>query len=377
MSAAPLRTWLEISGPALRANVATLRKQVGVEPGLIAMVKANAYGHGMIPVARELLNTGEIAALGVADIDELRALRAARIETPVLLCSAALPGEMGEIVALRGQPTLSTLAEAKHLNTAARQAGTVAAAHFKLDTGMGRLGLPAAEAATALRAILRLPHLRIVALYTHCARADDNGGFTRKQAALFAAWRENFPGFPWHLANSAAILGDPAFHGDFVRPGLALYGLPPRPEDKAHLRPVMTWKTRITLLRRAAKGTTVSYGGTYRLPQPQTLATLAVGYGDGYPRVLSNRAEVLLGGKRCPVRGRVTMDQIIIDASTVPAAKVGTEVVLLGQQGKQEITADELAHLAGTINYEIVTGTSDRLPRLYRGFKALPPRPPS
>ncbi len=379
-TAPPLRTWLEIDGAALRKNVAFLRATVkrhargGAVPQIIAMVKSNAYGHGNA-IVPELLRRIPDAVFGLADLDELRAFRAAGWTAPVFLSSPVLPEELEEALTLRGWPVLSTRAEAAILAKAARKLGenVIAEAHFKVDTGMGRLGLPPAEAARELDAILKKhPNVRIVGLLTHFARSDDDDGLTRRQLALFTAFRKQFPGIPWHAANSAALLHHPrAVAGAaWVRPGLALYGLPPRPGDARHLHPILTWKARVTFVRKAAAGTTVSYGATYRLSRPQTLATVSVGYGDTYPRILSNRASVLIGGVRCPIRGRVTMDQIVVDASRVPAGKLraGAEAVLLGKQGKEEITADELAKLAGTISYEIVTGTSLKLPRVYRNF---------
>ncbi|MDE1170421.1 MAG: alanine racemase [Verrucomicrobium sp.] len=367
---APLRTWIEVDGAALRHNLSFLHKRAD-GARIVAAVKANAYGHGLLPVARELAAAASpVAACGVADVDELRALRRGRgWVRPVLLLSAAQKEEMEEIVSLRGWPTLSTVQEARWLAAAARKLGRTAEAHFKVDTGMGRLGLPPEEAVAALRAVLRLPGLRIGGLCSHCAAADDDPAFTRRQARVFHAWRAAFPEIPWHLENSAALLSgaatDGGRHGDWVRPGLALYGLGPRPEDEPLLRPVLSLKARLTLVRRLPAGRTISYGATYRLPRPQTLAVVAAGYGDGYPRALSNRADVLVRGVRCPVRGRVTMDQIIVDVSGAPGARSGDAAVLLGRQDGEEIAARELAEKAGTISYEIVTRLAERLPRRY------------
>jgi len=368
MSSLPLRTWLQIDRAALRHNLAVIGKRIGSGPKIIAAVKANAYGHGMIAVAREALAAGA-AVLGVADLDELRALRRAEIAAPVLLFDPALAAELPEIVALDGWVTLSTYEEAARLDRAARKAGRIAEAHFKVDTGMGRVGLTPALAVRELQRILRLTHVRVLAVYSHFASADSDPAFTRRQLAAFRVVRREFPEMPWHFANSPALLRDPAaFRASaYVRAGLALYGIPPRPADRARyrLRPVLAWKARVTLVRPLEKGATVSYGATYRLSRAERLATIAVGYGDGYPRALSNRASVLIGGRRCPIRGRVTMDQIVVDVSRVPRARAGDEVVLLGRQGKEEITADELARHAGTISYEIVTRLAERLPRLY------------
>ena len=379
----PLRTWLEIDGAALRRNaaflLATAKKHAAARnqpaPRIIAMVKSNAYGHGPF-IIPELLRFLPNAVIGLADLDELRAFRASGQsdpDSPVFLSSPVLPQELEEALTLKGWPVLSTSAEAAILAKAAKKLGVTAEAHFKVDTGMGRLGLPPGEAARELRIVLKkFPAVRIVGIMTHFASADSDEAMTRRQLALFEKFRALFPAIPWHAANSAALLHTPrAVAGaTWVRPGLALYGLPPRPADARHLKPALSWKARVTFVRRAAAGTTVSYGATYRLPKAQTLATVSVGYGDTYPRHLSNRGIVLIGGVRCPIRGRVTMDQIVVDASRVPAKKLhaGAEAVLLGKQEKQEITADELARLAGTISYEIVTGTSLKLPRVYRNF---------
>ncbi|CAB4244564.1 Alanine racemase [Methylacidimicrobium sp. AP8] len=372
MNAGALRCWAEIDGSALRHNLAVIRSRIAEETKLIAVVKANAYGHGLVPVAKELVGGGA-DVLGVSNVQEAAELRAAGITTtPILLLSACLPNEFAQAIACRAWPTISTYEEAKRLNAAARKAGVRAQAHFKIDTGMGRLGLWGAEAVKELKRAERLPSVEIGAVCTHFSSADEDPERTEAQWTEFLRWRPHFADKKLHVANSAALWRKTVYACSFVRIGLALYGLPPMPFLRRLLRPVLSWKTRITLLRQLPAGRTVSYGATYVLRKAQTVATLAIGYGDGYSRSLSNRAQVLVRGSRCRIRGRVTMDQTIVDVSGVPGCKVGDEAVVLGSQGDQAIYAEELAKMAGTIGYEILTSVGARVPRIYRNFHFLP-----
>ncbi len=367
-----LRCWAEIDGSALRHNLSVVRSRIPPEAKLVAVVKANAYGHGLIPVAKELVGGGA-EVLGVSNVEEAAELRAAGVETtPILLLSACLPEEFPKAIACRAWPTLSTYEEARRLNAAAQKAGERAVAHFKIDTGMGRLGLWGAEAVKELKRAERLPAVEIGAVCTHFGSADEDPERTEQQWNELMRWRPCFADKPLHVANSAALWRKTVYACSYVRVGLALYGLPPMPFLRRLLRPVMAWKTRITLLRHLSAGRTVSYGATYVLRKAQKLATLAVGYGDGYSRVFSNRAQVLAHGSRCRVRGRVTMDQTIVDVSHAAGCKVGDEIVLLGSQGDQAIYAEELAKIAGTIGYEIVTAVGSRVPRVYLDFRSFP-----
>jgi alanine racemase len=367
-----LRCWAEIDGSALRHNLSVVRSRIPQETKLIAVVKANAYGHGLVPVAKELVKGGA-DLLGVSNVEEAAELRAAGLATtPILLLSACLPAEFPRAIECRAWPTISTYEEARRLNAAAQKSGRRAIAHFKIDTGMGRLGLWGAEAIQELKRAEQLPAVEIEAVCTHFSSADEDPERTEEQWTELMRWRPHFAEKALHVANSATLWRKTVYACSFVRVGLALYGLPPMPFLRRLLRPVMSWKTRITLLRHLSAGRTVSYGATYLLRKAQRLATLAVGYGDGYFRALSNRAQVLVRGNRCRIRGRVTMDQTVVDVSSAAGCKVGDEVVLLGAQGDQVIHAEELARIAGTIGYEIVTAVGSRVPRIYREFLSVP-----
>ncbi len=335
----------------------------------MAVVKANAYGHGLIPTAKELEAIGT-DWLGVANVAEGEALREAGLKLPILLLSATLPEEMADAVRLDLALTLSTLAEARQLDRIARKMRRKARVHFKIDTGMGRLGCWHQQAREELARMRRLPGLVIEGLCTHFAAADDNAGLTHAQWEAISPFFAENPTLLRHAANSPAVTRQYGFSADMVRVGLALYGIPPTAEDQGlGLQPVLTWKTRVTLLHEMARGRTVSYGATYRVPARELHAVVAMGYGDGYFRLHSGASHMLVRGKRCPIRGRVTMDQIMIDVTRVPGVRVGDEVVALGSQGGDEIRARELATQAQTIPWEILTNIGARVPRTYKYFK--------
>ena len=363
------RCWVEVDGRALRHNFKILRGLIPRATRLMAVVKANAYGHGLVPMARELEAIGT-DWLGVANVAEGAAIREAGVRLPILLLSATLPGEMDEAVRQKLTLTLSSYDEAKRLDRIARALGREAGVHFKIDTGMGRLGCWHPLARAELARIRRLGNLAVEGLCTHFASADDNAGLTQTQwQAISPIFAEN-ENLLRHAANSPAVTRRYGFHADMVRLGLALYGIAPNPDDQGlGLRPVLAWKSRVTLLREMTRGRTVSYGATYRVPSRQLQAVVAMGYGDGYFRLHSNASHMLVRGKRCPVRGRVTMDQIIIDVTRVAGCRVGDEVVALGAQGGEEIRARELALQAQTIPWEILTNISARVPRIYRHFR--------
>jgi alanine racemase len=363
------RCWVEVDGRALRQNFRALRGLVPKTTKLMAVVKANAYGHGLIPTAKELEAIGT-DWLGVANVAEGEALREAGLKLPILLLSATLPEEMADAVRLDLALTLSTLAEARQLDRIARKMRRKARVHFKIDTGMGRLGCWHQQAREELARMRRLPGLVIEGLCTHFAAADDNAGLTHAQWEAISPFFAENPTLLRHAANSPAVTRQYGFSADMVRVGLALYGIPPTAEDQGlGLQPVLTWKTRVTLLHEMARGRTVSYGATYRVPARELHAVVAMGYGDGYFRLHSGASHMLVRGKRCPIRGRVTMDQIMIDVTRVPGVRVGDEVVALGSQGGDEIRARELATQAQTIPWEILTNIGARVPRTYKYFK--------
>jgi alanine racemase len=349
------RCWVEVDGRALARNLKVLRGLIPRTTRLLAVVKANAYGHGLVTTSQELEARG-VDWLGVANVAEGLLLRQAGVRLPILLLSATLPDELADAVRNGLTVTLSSLGEAKALDRVARRLGKKAEAHFKIDTGMGRLGRWHGEAHDDLARIRLLPNVILSGLCTHFASADDDARLTRAQWKAITPFFEQNRDLLCHAANSPAVTRRYGFHADMVRTGLALYGIAPNPADqRLGFRPALTWKSRICLLREVKAGRTVSYGATYRVPARQTHAVVAIGYGDGYLRA---------------IRGRVTMDQIVIDVTRVPAARVGNEVVALGRQGKGEITARELAHHAGTIPWEILTNIGSRVPRFYHHFTA-------
>jgi len=364
------RCWVEVDGRALRHNYKILRNLIPRTTRLMAVVKANAYGHGLVPMALELEAIGT-DWLGVANVAEGAALREAGIHLPILLLSATLPEEMEEAIGHKLTLTLSSSEEARRLDRIARAMRRKVEVHFKIDTGMGRLGCWHLRARKELEIIRRLPGLAVKGLCTHFASADDNAGLTLAQWQMISPFFAENEKLLRHAANSPAVTRRYGFNADMVRVGLALYGIAPNPDDQGlGLRPVLSWKSRVTLLHEMARGRTVSYGATYRVPSPQMQAVVAMGYGDGYFRLHSNASHLLVRGKRCPIRGRVTMDQVMIDVTRVPGCRVGDEVVALGSQGGEEIHARELATQAHTIPWEILTNIGARVPRIYKHFKS-------
>ncbi|HNG44921.1 MAG TPA: alanine racemase [Elusimicrobiota bacterium] len=366
-------TWAEIDLNAFRHNLKALARFLPRRVSIMAVLKADGYGHGALPLARAAARLGKKVRLwgfGVSSVEEGLALRAGGLRERILVLGSLYPFESLD-VALAGRltPTIGSRGAAQALASRARRLGRPAECHVKIDTGMGRIGMAPATAREALGLFQANPFLRVEGVYTHLACADS----APETAQQLRAFEEALGGLstrpPWvHAANSAGALGRPAARYDLVRPGIALFGVPPSPSlgKILSLRPVLSWKTRVVFVKMIPKGTPVSYGWTWRAPRRSRIATLPVGYADGYPRVLSNRGEVLLRGRRCPVVGRVTMDQILVDVTGLRGVDVGEEVVLIGQQGGQKITAEDLALAAGTIPYEILCGISKRVPRHHR-----------
>jgi alanine racemase len=365
---AALRCWAEIDLAAIRRNLAALRA-LSPGTGFMAVVKANAYGHGLPEVARAL--AGQVEMFGVANLAEARVCAAQAAGTQIFLLSAALPAEREAVVREGFVPAISTVEEGAAYAALAAP-GKKVPVHLEFDTGMGRMGVWHEEALAVARALAARPGLEITGLCSHLPSADEDDAYTSAQLARFHELvgqlrAEGLSCPAIHVENSAGLIRFPTLAGTLVRGGLALYGVSPCPEFQARLRPALAWKTRVLLVRDFAAGRTVSYGRTFTTPRPMRVATLAVGYADGYPRQVSGRgAAVLVGGRRCPVLGRVTMDQIMVDATAVPSAQAGDEAVLLGTQGAAEISASELAAWAGTIAWDIFTGLGARVMRCYR-----------
>jgi alanine racemase len=362
----PCRCWAEIDLGGFASNLTQLKERVSAGVQLAAVIKADAYGHGLQPSAVALKD--QVDLLAVANTAEAEGIRGAGVETPVVILGPALAEELPIIVRERFIPTLSTASEGRRL--AELVTGQPLDVHFVFDTGMGRIGLWNGEAAEEFRQLAKLPQLRVTALSSHLPVADEDREYTADQIERFRREAENLSGnLPGTILNSAGVLcfGDTARPRDVVRTGLALYGICPLPEFQSLFRPVLSLKTRVVLVRTLQAGRTVSYGRTFTTSRETKVATLGVGYGDGYLRHLSNvGAEVLIRGRRCPLLGRVTMDQTMVDVTGLPEVSVGDEVVLIGRQGDEEILASELARKSGTIAWEIFTGITKRVVRVYR-----------
>jgi len=359
--------WAEIDLDALRHNARVLW-EFAAPAGLVAVAKAGAYGHGAAEIARALQGEPGVALFGVACVEEGVALREAGVEMPILLLSAILPDEAPAVVEANLVPTVWSQELASALDSAAAAQGTVLEAHFKVDTGMGRLGVGHCEAAQRYRDLRAYENLRFTGMYTHLACADEQedrlSGLQLERFEAVLGQLSLPPEVLRHAANSAATLRYPEAHYDLVRPGLALYGTNPCPGLSADLplRPVMTWKARITNLKTVAAGETVSYGGTWRAMAETKIAIIPCGYADGYFRALSNRGEVLVNGERCKVVGRVTMDQILVDVTGLKQpARLGDGVTLFGVG----LPVEEVAASAGTIPWELLCAVSQRVARVY------------
>lgn len=373
-------TWAEVDLARIRLNIAVLRGHIQPPAELMVVVKANAYGHGLVEVARASLEAGA-RWLGVAILEEGLALRRAGIQAPVLILGWTPREQADEVVSAGLDQTVFDSGDCQALAAAGHAAGRRARVHAKVDTGMGRLGWPARTAQDrerlvgTIQEIAGLPGLELHGVFTHFAGSDDEdlagaraqlGAFEEVLGGLEAVgirprWR--------HCANTAAIPRLPGSHFDLCRAGIGVYGYVPSPYVTLEgLAPALSWHTRVAAVRRLRSGDAVSYNSTYRATVPEWVATLPVGYADGFARHLSNRGHVLLGGQMRPVRGRVCMDQIVVSVGEGPPPPSGEPVVLIGAQGPAARWADELAAELGTISYEVLCGISARVPRVYRGI---------
>ena len=365
MRTSTYRCWAEIDTGALRHNAAVVRERIG-SADLLAVVKANGYGHGMVGVARAIEDDTQL--FGVANLEEAIQLRAA-LPHPIIILGPALPEERSTIAEHGFVPSISTLEEAEDFNRMAP--GAPVAVNFKIDTGMGRMGVPETEAVELFKKVSALPKIKIHSVSTHLPVSNEDAEYTRDELLRFAKIVKQFraaaPGdYKAHVLQSAGLLGfaDPLF--DIVRAGIILYGISPMPEFQKLLKPAMTWKTRIALVRDMPKGSSISYGRTFITPRKMRIATLSAGYADGYPRHLSNRdAAVLVRGQRCDLLGRVTMDLMMIDVSQIDNVQVGDEAVLMGRDRNEEVSCAELAEKAGTITWEITTRIGSRVGHVF------------
>ena len=362
-------SWVEIDLDALAHNVAGIKTLIGPNVTLFAVVKADAYGHGAVAVARTALQNGA-EVLAVANLSEAMALRQAGISAPILILSAVPPADIHEALRHELTVTLYDLEQAQSFDRAARDAGGRLRVHVKVDTGMGRLGVLASETMAFFRHLMRLPSLEIEGIYTHFSRADDDPAYTAQQLRVFkdllVPLRAGGFSFRYiHAANSAATLASALNHFNAVRVGIAMYGLSPSEQVRVpeHFRPVMAWKTRVAQVKLLPPGHAVGYGNSYITSHSERVAILPVGYADGLRRTPGQPGEVLVRGQRAPIIGRVSMEKTIISVDHIPDVQMGDEAVLLGEQDGASITAEAMAARWGTISYEVVCSILARAPR--------------
>lgn len=364
--------WVEIDLRAIRHNLAEIRRLVGPAVDIMAVVKADAYGHGAVQIAKVALESGA-KWLGVALPEEGIALREAGITAPILVFSPLQIEQVEAMVRFDLTSTICLLEPAVALSRAALSAGKKPSYHVKIDTGMGRIGVPAEEAVAFIKKLQLLPGLDYGGIYSHLATSDERD----KEYAKYQIKRFNkvivdlkaeglFPAKA-HLANSAAIIDLPLAYYNMVRPGIMLYGMYPSSEvdlEKIRLKPAFSLKTKVVFIKKVPSGTAVSYGRKYITAKETTIVTIPIGYADGWSRLLSGKAEVLISGKRFPIVGAICMDLCMVDVGDEPV-EIGQDVTLIGSQGSEQITVEEIGAHLGTINYEVVCMISDRVPRRY------------
>lgn len=365
-------TWAEVDLGVIGRNLRLIKQMVGPHRSIMAIVKADAYGHGAKQVARVALRAGA-DWLGVAFPEEGAELRDSGIAAPMVVLGPVFPEQVGLALGKDLSVSVSGMELARALEQEAAKRGVWAKVHVKVDTGMGRLGIPLDKTLDFLRKLVSLPHLMIEGLYTHLATAEEpNSHFAMEQLSRFLEVDQKARAvgikIPFrHAANSAGLLFFEQSRLDIVRPGIMIYGCSPNPNapNPLPLGPALAWKTRVAHLKAVEAGESISYGRTFVASGPMKVAVLPLGYGDGLPRNLSNRGEVLIRGHRAPIVGMICMDMTIVDVTSIHGVELGDEVVLVGRQEGQEIRAEEMAQWAGTISYEILCGIGKRVPRLY------------
>ncbi len=366
-------TVAEIDLGSLEYNYRQLRKRIPRGVKLLAVVKADAYGHGAIPISLKLEKLG-VEYLGVAISDEGVELRKGGVKAPILVLGGIYTGDVDQIFRFNLTPVAFRRDSLQLLSKEAERERKKVRVHIKVDTGMGRLGVPLHLWSAFLKEVKRFPNIQIEGILSHFSMMEGEEAFTAHQWSEFqravAMAKEMGISCKYlHIASSATLTSYPSYSGNLVRPGIMLYGSYPSPtfQDLIRLKPVMTLKTHIHFLKSVPPGTRISYGGTFMTKRESLIATLPIGYADGYNRHLSNRGEVLIRGRRAPVAGKVCMDFIMVDVTDIPNVSIGDEVILMGRQGKEQITAEEIAEKIKSISYEVLCLIGKRVPRIYRG----------
>jgi len=367
-------TWVEINLDAIVNNVKNIKKLIGEKKELMAVVKGNAYGHDILEVSSVVLNNGA-TRLAVARLEEGIFLRKAGITVPILILGLTLKQQAELLVSYNITPTVCEYEMIEKLSESAFKEGKIVKVHLKVDTGMGRIGICPNHVLNFIKKLKVLKNVQIEGIFTHFSVADEKDKtYTEKQfrkfmEVLIVLEKEGIKIPVKHVGNSATLLDLPYMWLDLVRPGISMYGLYPSTEVQKNVKliPAHSFKTRIVFLKELFAGESIGYGRTYTTKKKRTVvASLPVGYADGYNRILSNQGEVLVRGKRFPIIGRVCMDQCMIDVTNLPQVEIGDEVVLWGRQGQEEITVEEIADKIGTINYEIVhMPDKKRVPKLF------------
>ena len=369
--------WAEIDLNAIKHNIKILKNLIPKNTKFMAVVKADAYGHGTVKVAQKAIQSGA-DMLGVARLHEAQELRDAGISVPILIFGFIFPNQLETLANLDLTATIYDYKIAKQLSIQACKKSITIKAHLKIDTGMGRLGIlldSKNRSVSNIKEIINLPQIDIQGIYTHFASADSlDKSYCENQIEVFTDFLNKLKqqGIEFktkHAANSAAIINFPKSHFDLVRAGLAMYGLYPNLEmqnnEQINLKPVLKLKAIITSIKKVPKGFNISYGMTYQTKNKTTIASVPIGYADGFSRLLSSKGCMLVNGKRAPIVGRICMDQTLIDIGLMSDVKIGDEVVIIGSQGKETITAEEVALKASTINYEVVSSLTSRVPKFY------------
>ncbi|MGZ3581032.1 MAG: alanine racemase, partial [Syntrophales bacterium] len=365
------RSWVEVDLDNFTKNWNEMKRLVGPDVRILQVVKADAYGHGAIEISNVALKNGA-AFLGLANADEGVQLRVSNITTPILILSPSTGSEIDEIIKYNLMPSVSDISFARELQKKSKKADTKTPIHIEVDTGMGRGGTIHNEAFKMIEEVLGFPNIAIEGIFTHLSSSETMDAYNAMQWKLFKELLDNLEKHQIripvkHMANSGAILNYPLFHLDMVRPGLMSYGIYPGPETKAKadLSPVMSFKTRVVLVKEFPKGYSIGYGRFYITGKPTKIATIPVGYGDGYGRILSNQSEALVRGERASIVGNISMDMCTVDVSHIDNCRIGDEVVLMGGQGREYISADEIAGKVQTISYEILCALGKRAPRVF------------
>jgi len=365
--------WVEVDLENIKFNLNQVKKNIPEDTKIMAVVKADAYGHGVIPVAKAVLEGGA-DRLAVALPEEGKELRENDFKLPIQILGEVLPNQIPILVENDLIPTISKLDTVQKLNELAEKKDIIKKVHVKIDTGMGRIGVFPDDAINFIKKVDSYDNIDIEGIMTHFAKADEEDkSYTYKQWERFQSVIDKLKEIDIKIpikqaANSATIIDLPEFSLNMVRPGIMMYGLRPSHEvdESFKLKPALSWKAKIVYLKEVPSGTGISYGTTYVTKRKAKIATIPMGYADGFSRLLSNKGEVLINGKRAPIRGRVCMDQFMVDVTDIDNVNIGDELVLIGKQGNDELTATEMADLIGTINYEITCDITKRVPRVYK-----------